>query len=85
MNVIDRICVEQLCSECEEMSPNEVVQFFVQNNLLSQSKCKAYLARKKIRKLIAQGVPTVTSIEMVAEQMACSYETVRKYYYYTYK
>lgn len=81
----ERMFVQQIENECSAMEPMQVVDFLVKNNLLSATKCKAYVAKNRVKQLIAQGYPTVESMRMVADELACSYESVRKFFYYNYK
>lgn len=77
----DKLFMDILEHHCPEVDVYKVVDFLVEHNLLSYRRCKAFIAFVKVRELVDQGRRITEAMHLVATQMVCSYETVRKYYY----
>lgn len=67
--------------QCPSVDAQPLLDFLIDNGLLSYRRCKAFVAFHKVIELVEQGRRITEAMHLVATQMACSYETVRKYYY----
>lgn len=62
-----------------------VVDFLLRESLLDTTHLKAWAVKMAVQRLTAEGYSKMAAMEVVAEQMALSFFTVRKYIYTTYK
>lgn len=76
---------ESLIKECRGLSSAATIKHLVECGLISHPQSKAYLARKKIEDKIRQGLRKMEAMEAVADEMNCSYATIRNYTYNNYK
>ena len=62
-----------------------VVDWLLRESLLDATHLRAWAVQRAVQRLLAKGYGKVAAMEVVAEQMALSFFTVRKYVYTTYK
>ena len=62
-----------------------VVDFLFRESLLDATHLRAWTAQRAVQRLLSKGYGKIAAMEVVAEQMALSFFTVRKYVYTTYK
>ncbi len=62
-----------------------VVDWLLRESLLDATHVRAWAVRGAVDRLLAEGYSKLDAMEVVAEQMALSFFTVRKYIYTTYK
>ena len=62
-----------------------VVDWLLRESLLDATHLKAWAVKRAVQRLTAEGYSNMAAMEVVAEQMALSFFTVRKYIYTTYK
>lgn len=76
---------ELLFRECRGMSSCRTIEYLFEHGLLSESRCKAFLARKMLAQRLAKGMTKMDAIESVAVAMDNSNSTIRNYIYYNTK
>lgn len=74
-----------LLKECRGFSALHTIEHLLAIGVLSPTRCRAHIARRRVESLTRDGVPKVEAIEMVAQQMGASSSTIRGYVYYKYK
>lgn len=62
-----------------------VVDFLLRESLLDATHVRAWAVVRAVNGLMAEGYGKIEAMDRVAEQMALSFFTVRKYIYTTYK
>ncbi len=62
-----------------------MVQFLVENKMLSPTRAQAWAARFLVRQLTRRGMGRMDAMMVVAEQMGLSFFTIRNYLYYNRK
>lgn len=76
---------ELLLRECRGMSSSRTIEHLFECGLLSEARCKAFLARKMVAQRQAEGMTKMDSMESVAVAMNCSPATISNYIYYNAK
>ena len=76
---------ESLVRECRGLSSAKTIHFLLECGLLSYTNTKAYMAHKKVEAKTKEGLPKMDAIYAVANEMGCSYATIRNYIYNNYK
>lgn len=77
--------VQMVDEQCGQLTCHEVLGWLAEHNLLSPSRCHAYIARKMVDEQLRRGLNKVNAMSLAAERLGCSYECVRKYVYYKYR
>ena len=77
--------VELLQRECRGYSAGRTIAHLIDQGLISEPFSKAYVARRKVEEKVCRGVSKVAAMESVAEDMGCSFASVRNYIYHHYK
>lgn len=77
-----RAAEELLLGECRGMSSSRTIEHLFECGLLSESRCKAYLAKKMVAQRRTKGMTKMDAIESVAVAMNSSNSTIRNYIYY---
>lgn len=73
---------ERLIRECRGLSSVGTIQLLVREGLLSYPHIRAYLARRRVEEVVRkQRVGKMAAMEQVAEEMGCSFSTIRNYTY----
>lgn len=80
-----RAAGEMLQRECRGLSSCQTIEHLFTLGLLSNKRCKAYLAKRLVAERTRQGMTKMDALEATAVQMNCSFATVRNYYYYNFK
>ena len=74
-----------LLRECRGLSSCQTIEHLFDLGLLSNKRCKAYLAKRLVADFTQKGMTKMDALEATAVQMNCSFATVRNYYYYNFK
>ena len=72
---------ELLARECRGLSAGKTTAFLLDRGLLSYTCCRAYQAQQLTGQLVCQGVTKQEAMQQVAEQMGCSFSTIKNYIY----
>lgn len=80
-NSADKHLVALLGEQCEGSNVDQLMHFFVENGLLSPSRCRAFVVYHRVCSLVAEGKYVTEAMHLVAAQLKCSYECARKDYY----
>lgn len=76
---------ELLAGECRGFSAARTIAHLLDRGLISFAASRAYMARRRVKELVSKGSTKVKAMEIVAEDMGCSFATVRNYLYHNYK
>lgn len=80
-NITMREALELITSICRGRSANHIIRRLLNEGLLSETQCRAFLVRHKVKELTARGHTKLDAMERVAEELGASYGTVRSYVY----
>lgn len=82
LSKMQREVLDMLCCKYRGRSARQVIERLMVEGLLSDVQCKAYLVRHRVaERMRNRGEGKVEAMEKVAEQVGCSYYTVRNYLY----
>ena len=76
---------ELLFRECRGLSSSCTIRHLFALGLISENRCNAYLARRMVAELTANGETKMMAIEKTAVQLGRSYATISNYIYYNFK
>lgn len=76
-----RYIEELLAKECRGLSATKTIALLLDHGLLSYTSCRAYEAQQRTEQRVAQGVTKQEAMMEVAEQMGCSFSTIKNYIY----
>ncbi len=82
MTVYDKMLIEKLCPEEEEMTPQALMESLLKRNLLDQKRCRALLVRDFVDESVRKGSTKIDAMYEAADRFCCSYDSIRKYVYY---
>lgn len=80
-----RTAGEVLQKECRGLSSCQTIERLFDLGLLSNKRCKAYLAKRLVADFTRKGMAKMDALEATAAQMGCSFATVRNYIYFNFK
>ena len=74
--------LKTLAKECGTSSARATINQLVRIGVLSPARARAWVIRQRVEEMYAMGERKTKAMEIVAQQMCCSYEHVRKCVYY---
>lgn len=76
-----RAIEELLTKECRGLSSARTIELLAEQGLLNHTAVRAFVARRKVNKKVATKMAKMEAMAEVAEEMGCSFATIRNYIY----
>lgn len=76
------VVLNKLQEHFKDKTSDDTIDALYNMGILNDTKCDAMVANAYAKDLISKGMKVLDALHETAEYMNCSYENIRKFYYY---